>query len=59
MTDDIVTRLRNAVPVLMRVDYPLTAEAFQMCADEIERLRAELAHAQTEIARLERLATNG
>lgn len=56
MSDGIVTRLRN-----WHTDHdsafprPIDLEA----ADEIERLRAELAHAQSEVARLERLATNG
>ena len=57
MTDDIVTRLRGlACP---ECGLPSTHNHFDEAADEIERLRAELAHAQSEVARLERLATNG
>lgn len=64
MSDDIVTRLREDGQCTdegccgLCFSYPRKC---QLCeaADEIERLRAELAHAQSEIARLERLAANG
>ena len=56
MSDDIVTRLREYEAI---TDNAYVINALVAAADEIERLRAELAHAQTEIARLERLASNG
>ena len=56
MTDDIVTRLRDYLAI---VDHAFVWNELSNAAYEIERLRTELAHAQTEIARLERLATNG
>ena len=60
MSDDIVTRLRKPVQhTFVFGNIEQVNDERHAAADEIERLRAELAHAQTEIARLERLATNG
>lgn len=66
MSDDIATRLRESwndeylcCLGCFGENYHETDCVTQNAADEIERLRAELAHAQTEIARLERLASNG
>ena len=56
MTDDIVTRLRDYLAI---VDHAFVWNELSEAADEIERLRKELTHARSEIARLERLASNG
>lgn len=63
MSDDIVTRLRECIchegfVKNNRVDPKCDHDGLRAdAADEIERLRTELAHAQSEVARLERLAS--
>jgi polyhydroxyalkanoate synthesis regulator phasin len=55
MTDDIVTQLRE----IKWHDAETWVDKMAQAADEIERLRTQVRALETEVTRLERLATNG
>jgi hypothetical protein len=63
MAEDIVTRLRNHCDASHIPGLPcdwLGTKCFNCeSADEIERLRTQVRALETEVTRLERLATNG
>jgi hypothetical protein len=57
VTDDIVTRLRGlACP---ECGLPSTHNHFDEAADEIEHLRTQVRALESEVSRLERVASNG